>query len=120
MFDLNAVPKSLMVWVVPVLLLVGAACGGSTEATVYDETVSARVIVKDVQVSADGKRVEYITVLTDAGEEITMKLGPEIELATWGPSHLLSHAGLGESLGLKIEVTYVRNNGSMTATQLAE
>ena len=120
MFDLNAVPKTLMVWVVPVLLLVGTACGGSSETTDSSESVSARVIVTDVEVSADDKRVEYITVLTDDGEEITMELGEEIEPAVWSPSHLFSHAGLGKSLSLKIEVAYVRTNGSVTATKPSE
>ena len=109
-----------MPWAVPIMLAVGAACGGSSETPVSNQSVSARVIVTDVQVSADDKRVEYITVLTDDGEEITMKLGEEIEPAAWGPSHLLSHADLGKSLGLKIEVTYVRTNDSVTATHLSE
>ena len=49
-----------------------------------------RVIVTDVQVSADDKRVESIIVLTDDAEELTTRLGHEIESAIWGPSHLLS------------------------------
>ena len=55
--------------------------------------MSARVIVTDVQVSADDKMVESITVLTDDGEELTMRLGNEIERTIWSPSHLLSQAG---------------------------
>ena len=120
MSEVKAVPSKLMLWAVPIMLVAGAACGGSSETTVSNEPVTARVIVTDVQVSADDKRVEYITVLTDDGEEITMKLGVGIEPAAWGPSHLLSHVGLGKSLGLKIEVTYVRTNESVTATQLSE
>ncbi len=120
MYEVKAVPKALMLWAAPIMLIAGAACGGSSETTVSDEPVSARVIVTDVQVSADDERVEYITVLTDDGEEITMKLGEEIEPAAWGPSHLLSHAALGKTLGLKIEVTYVRTDESVTATQLSE
>ena len=82
--------------------------------------MSARVIVTDVQVSADDKMVESITVLTDDGEELTMRLGDEIERTIWGPSHLLSHAGLGKSLGLKIGVTYVRTTEAVIVTQLSE
>ena len=73
-----------------------------------------------MQASADDKRVEYITVLTDDGEKITMKLGEGIEPEAWDQNHLLTHAGLGESLGLKIGVTYVRNGESVVATQLSE
>lgn len=120
MFKVKAVPKALMLWAVPVMLVAGAACGGKSETTVYDEPVTARVIVTDVRVSADETRVESITVLMDDGEEITMKLGQEIEPAAWGPPHLLTHAGLGNSLGLKIEVTYVRGKESVTATNLSE
>ena len=48
------------------------------------EPVSARVIVTDVQVWADDKRVESITVVMEDGEELTMRLGDEIEPAVWG------------------------------------
>jgi len=114
------VPRTLMLWAVPILMVIAAACGGSSETPIPQEPVSARVIVMEVQVSADNKRVESITVVTDDGEELTMSLGDEIEPAIWGPSHLLSHAGLGKSLGLKIGVTYVRTIDSVIATQLSE
>ena len=120
MFEVRGVPRTLRLRAVPILLVIAAACGGSPETPIPQETVSARVIVTDVQVSADDKRVESITVLTDDGEELTMRLGDEIEPAIWGPSHLLSHAGLGKSLGLKIGVTYVYTTDSMIATQLSE
>ena len=104
-----------MLWVVPILLVVAVACGGSSR-----EPVSARVIVTDVQVSADGKTVESLTVRTDDGEELTMRLGDDIEPAIWGASHLLSHADLGKTLGIKIGVTYVRTTDSVIAIQLSE
>ena len=110
----------LLLWVSAIMLAAGAACGGSTETTDYGQPVSARVVVTDVQLSPDESTVESITVLTDDGEEITMKLGAEIEPLAWGPSHLLSHAGLGKSLGLKIEVTYIRTGDSVTAIKLSE
>ncbi len=113
-------PRTLMLWAVPILLLLAAACGGSSETPIPQEPVSARVIVTDVQVSADDKRVESITVLTDDGEELTMRLGDEIEPAIWGPSHLLSHADLGKSLGLKIVVTYASTTDSLIDTQLSD
>ncbi len=120
MFEVKAVPRTPMLWAVLILLVIAAACGGSSETPDPQEPVSARVIVTDVQVSADDQRVESITVLTDDGEELTMRLGDEIEPAIWGPSHLLSHAGLGKSLGLKIGVTYVHATNSLIATQLSE
>ena len=67
-----------------------------------------------VPFSADDNRVESITVLTDDGEELKMRLGDEIELAISGPSHLLSHADFGRSLGLKIGVTYDHTSGPQT------
>ena len=103
-----------MLWVAPILLVVAVACGGNSQ-----EPVSARVIVTDVQVSADGKTVESLTVRTDDGAELTMRLGDDIDPAIWGASHLLSHAGLG-TLGIKIGVTYVRTTESVIATQLSE
>ncbi len=121
MFEVKAVPRTLMLWAAPILLVIAAACGGSSETAIPQDPVSARVIVTDVQVSADDKRVESITVLTDDGEELTMRLGDEIEPAIWGPSHLLSHAGLGKSLGLKIGATYVHiTTDSVIATKLSE
>ena len=114
MFDVKAVPGSLRLWAVAILLIIAAGCGESSEI------MSARVIVTDVQVSADHKRVESITVITDDGEELTMRLGDEIEPEIWGPSHLLSHVGLGKSLGLKIGVTYVHTPDWVIATQLSE
>lgn len=120
MLDVKAVPGTLILWVAPILLIIGAACGGSSDTIVYDELVSARVIVTDVQVSADENRVEFITVRTDNGEEITMRLGEDIEPAAWDQNHLLTHAGLGEALGIKIGVTYIRTRESVVATQLSE
>lgn len=120
MLDVKALPRALMLWALPILLVIAAACGGGSEPAILQKTVSARVIVTDVQVSADDKRVDSITVLTDDGEELTMRLGDEIEPALWGPPHLLSHAGLGKSLGLKIGVTYVHINESVVATELSE
>ena len=79
--------------------------------------MAAWVIATDVQLSADDKMVESITVLIDNGEELTMRLGDEVEGAIWGPSRLLSHVGLGKCLGLKIGVTYVRTTDSLIATQ---
>ena len=105
---------------VPIMLVAGAAFGGSSDIVISQEPVSARVFVTDVQVSIDETRVESITVVTDDREKITMILGREIDPAAWDPSYLLSHAGLGKSLGLKIEVTYVRTDESVTATKLSE
>lgn len=113
-------PRTLLLWVGLILPAIAASCGGGSEQPIPQELVSARVIVTDVQVSADEKRVESITVLTDDGEVLTMRLGDETDPAVWGPTHLMSHAGLGKSLGLKIEVTYVRINDAVIATQLSE
>jgi len=103
----------------PVLLIFLAGCGGS-EAAVPQEPVSATVIVTDVHVSADGERVEYITVRIVDNKELAMRLGDNIDPAIWGPPHLLSHAGLGKSLGLKIGVTYVQTAESVVAIELTE
>ena len=118
--DVSVVPRMLILWVVPILLHIATGCGGGSDSPSPMGPVSARVIVTDVQVSADGNRVESITVVTDDGEELTMRLGEGIEAAMWGPPHLLSHAGLGKSLGLKIGDTYVRTTNSVIATQLSE
>ena len=112
--------RATLLSVIAVLLVVWAACGGGSEATAPREPVSARVLVMDVQVSADGERVESITVRTDDDKEIAMRLGDNIDPAIWGPLHLLSHAGLGKSLGLKIGVTYVETSESVVAIELTE
>jgi len=115
--DLPSLPA---LWVTPILLVIVAACGDSSNTPIPQESVSARVIVIDVQVSVDDKRVESITVLTDDSEGLTMRLSDEIDPAHWGPSHLLSHARLGKTLGLKIGVTYVHTTDSVIVTQLSE
>ncbi len=121
MFVVNAVARLPMLWAVPTVLVLVVACGGSSETPTSREPVSARVIVTDVQISADDdNRVESITVVTDDGEELTMRLGEGIEPAMWSPPHLLTHVGLGETLGIKIGVTYVRTTDSLIATQLSE
>ena len=109
-----------MLLVVPALLHIVAGCGGGSDSPSPTGPVSARVIVTDVQVSADGKTVESLTVRTDDGEELTMRLGDDIEPAIWGAFHLLSHADLGKTLGIKIGVTYVRTTDSVIAIQLSE
>ncbi len=120
MFEVKAVPRKLLIRAAPIMLAAVVACGGGSGAAVFDVPVPARVIVTSVQVSADDELVEYITVLMDNGEEITMKLGEEIDPAAWDPGHLLAHAGLGESLGLKIGVTYIRTAELVVAIQLSE
>ena len=112
--------RAPLLCMIPILLVVLAACGRGSEAAVPREPVSARVIVTDVQVSADGERVESITVRTDDDKEIAMGLGDKIDPAIWGRLHLLSHAGLGKSLGLKIGVTYVETSESVVAIELTE
>lgn len=116
----GVVIKAPLLCVIPILLVVSATCGGNSEAAAPREPVSARVIVTDVQVSADGERVEYITVRIDDDKELSLRLGENIDPAIWGPSHLLSHAGLGKSLGLKIGVTYVQTAESVVAIELTE
>ncbi len=103
-----------------ILLVIAAGCGGGSESAIPAGPISARVIVTNVQISADDQRVESITVLKDDGEEITMILGEAIDPEAWDPGHLLTHAGLGETLGFKIGVTYVRTGDSVVATQLSE
>ena len=110
-----------MLGVVPVMLHIAAGCGGGSDSPTPAGPVTARVIVTAVHISADDdNRVASITVITDDGEELTIRLGEEIEPAMWGPPHLLSHAALGESLGLKIGVTYIHTTDSLIATQLLE
>ena len=65
----------LTLLIMPLLLAI-AACGGSPnqEEAISDVPQSARVIVIDVQVSADGNEVESITVRKGNGEELLMRL----------------------------------------------
>ncbi len=74
--------KSTLICLIPVLMVVVAACGGNSQEVVADEPVAARVIVKEVQVSPDGGRVESITIRTDDGEDLYLRLGENIDPAT--------------------------------------
>ena len=102
------------------LIVLSAACGGNPANSISQGPVSARVIVTDVQVSDDGEKVEYITVRTEDGKEFSLRLGEDIDPEMWLPPHLLSHVGLGKSLGLKIGVTYISTSGTMIVTELSE
>jgi len=73
------------------LMVVVVACGGSFQDAVTDEPVSARVLVTEVQVSPDGDRVESITIRTDEGNVLHLRLGDNIDPAMWEPLHLQSH-----------------------------
>ena len=104
---------------IPILMLVVAACGGNGQDPISDEPISARAIVKNVETSTDGDRVEAITVLTDDGKELLMRLADDIDPAAWAPAHLQSHQGLG-ALGIKIGVTYIQTSEGIVVTDLSE
>ena len=61
-------------YVLAMLIMVSAACGVDPGALISRGPVSTRVIVTDVQVSDDGEKVEYITVRTDDGKELSLRL----------------------------------------------
>ena len=120
-FSITNLYRSTLICLIPVLLVVVAACGGNSQDAVTDEPTTTRVIVTEVQVSLDEDRVESITIRTDEGEDLYLRLGENIDPAMWEPLHLQSHQGLGESLGFKIGVTYVRmSDGELVATELTE
>ena len=111
--------------------LIGTSCGGGAEtesapaldtppASEAAQPVSARVIVTDVQLSDDGETVESITVRTEDGSEVPMRLSEDIEPNIWGPPHLLGHVQTGKALGFKIGVTYVQTPDGTVATELSE
>ena len=64
------------------------ACGGISQEPVSDEPVSARVVVRNMKVAAEGDRVESITFLIDDGSELTMILDDAIDPAMWGRRYL--------------------------------
>lgn len=103
------------------LVALATACGGSVpEAPESNEPVSARVVVKAVTVSSEGDRVESITVLTDDGEELTMPLDDGIDPLIWGPRHLQGHIQIGETLGFKIGIRYVKTRDGTVVIELNE
>ena len=104
---------------IPILMLVVVACGSNAPEPISDEPISARVIVTNVELSTDGDRVESITVRTDDGRELPMRLADDIDPAAWAPGHLQSHQGLGE-LGIKIGVTYIQTSEGIVVTDLSE
>ena len=102
------------------MLALIVACGAGFPGLGSDGPVTARVIIADVKVSDQEDRVLSITVRTDAGEEMSLRLSDDINPADWDPMHLKAHQGLGESLGLKIGVTYVRTPEGLLATEIIE
>ena len=64
---------------IPILMLVVVACGSNAPEPIFDEPISARVIVTNVELSTDGDRVESITVRTDDGRELPMRLADDID-----------------------------------------
>ena len=119
-FSTTSLYRNILICSILVLMLVLAACGGNPQEPISDEPVSARVIVTDVRLSPDQNRVDSITVRTDDGRELSMRLSDDIDPAMWEPLHLQSHQGLGKSLGLKISVTYMQTPDGIVATALSE
>lgn len=111
--------KNILICSILGLTVVMAACGGNAQEIVSDEPVTARVIVTNVEVSTDAGRVVSITVRTDDGRELPMRLADDIDPADWAPLHLQGHQGLGE-LGVKIGVTYRQTPEGIVATALSE
>ena len=73
MFEVRAVPRTLMLWLLPVLMVIAAACGGGSETPIPQEPMSATLIVTDVQVTSDDKSVESIS----SGQR------PRVHLVNW-------------------------------------
>ena len=88
------------------LAVFAVACGSNSQEPASDEPVSARVVVRAIEVSAEGDRVESITVLTDDGKELTMILDDTIDPVMWGPRHLQVHIEAGKTLGFKRSESY--------------
>lgn len=113
--------RTLLVFLTSIFVMLSPACGvGSSEESISSkEPATAKVIVIDVQVSDDGDAVESITVETDEGRKISMRLSDDIDPSLWGPSHLLGHLQASE-FGIQIGVTYVRTPDGVVATELSE
>ena len=104
-----------------ILVVFAVACGSSApQEPESNEPVSARVVVKAIKVSAEGDRVESITVVTDNGKELTLILDDAIDPAMWGPRHLQGHIEAGKTLGFKVGIKYIRTRDGNVVTELAE
>ena len=71
----NLYRSALICLITGLMMVVLAACGGSTQDGVTDEPTTARVLVTEVQVSSAGDRIESITIRTDEGKDLHMRLG---------------------------------------------
>ena len=112
--------KVLLLIIPTFLVMISVACGAEAPVeTVPEGPVTVKVIVTDVQVSDGGERVESMTVRTEDGMELSMRLSDDIDPTLWGPSHLLGHIQAGE-LGIQIGVTYMRTPDGTIATELSE
>ena len=113
--------KPFLLFVVPILLVTLTVCGeGSSEELPLNESIFAKVIVTDVQLSADDETVESITVRTvEEDRDITMRFGDDIDPTIWGPSHLLGHVQSGK-FGIQIGVTYIRTPDGVVVTEFSE
>jgi len=121
MAGMKGLPGCFLVFLILVLTAGISACGGgSPEPLSKGEEGTARVVVTGVEVSQDGQTVEFITVQTEDGEELTLTLGEEIDLMNWSPQHLQLHIGLGENFGFSIGLEYETTDEGTIAIGLLE
>ena len=117
---LNSAKRSGWLWIgVASVALLIMSCQQAYEGPAFDVLITESVIVKSVDVSEDGDRVEAISITNDAGDQFTVSLSQDIDPEMWGPRHLLGHVESGK-LEIGIKVTYIRTEDGFHATDLSE
>jgi hypothetical protein len=116
----NSAKRGARLWIsVASVAFLIVACQQSDEGPAFDVPITESVIVKSVDVSEDGDRVEAISISNDAGDQFTVSLSQDIDPQLWGPRHLLGHVESGK-LKIGIKVTYIRTEDGFHATALSE
>ena len=111
-------PKSIGVIISLVILVLLTSCGNGGIRS--EGPISVRAIVTALELSNDGLKVETITIRTDEGDVLSLRISDEIDPTVWSPVHLEGHIQLGQGLGFTIGVQYQDSSDQKVAVELSE
>ena len=94
------------------------SCGNGDNGS--EGPISVRAIVTALELSNDGLKVETITIRTEEGDVLSLRISDEIDPTVWSPVHLEGHIQLGQGLGFTIGVRYQESSDQKVAVELSE
>ena len=115
------IPKSIGLIIFLMGLVLLTSCGNrGNGGNASEGPISVRAIVTAIGLSNDGLKVETITIRTDEGDVLSLRVSDEIDPTVWSPVHLEGHIQLGQGLGFTIGVLYQGGSDQKVAVELSE